>query len=99
MVLRRSTWHFGGIDHIAIGDARSDVASRMGARSVWHEAIGLATVYDALSGEQVTTIEHSAGPGDRDRHAGGTPCALSAPSSVYPDLLPGVPLKTMTPRP
>jgi hypothetical protein len=76
----------GGIDHVAIGEARSDFASRMGARSVWHEAMGMITVYDAWSGEEVTTLERSArARGIGDRHAGRN--ALRALGNVIGDAI------------
>jgi len=76
----------GGIDQVAFGEARSEFASRMRARSVWHEAIGVLTVYDAWSGKEITTLERSArARGIGDLNAGRN--ALRALGSVLGEAL------------
>ena len=43
----------GSIDLVAVGEMHSQFASRVGARSVWHEAKGTLTLYDVWSGAQL----------------------------------------------
>lgn len=58
----------GTIDLVAIGAFRSQFASRMGARSVWHEARGQVTVYDVWSGAKIgplTSTQRAVAIGER----------------------------------
>ncbi len=49
----------GRIDVVVSGDATSQLTSRMGSRSVYHEASTNLTVYDVWSGAPLATVEDS----------------------------------------
>lgn len=51
--------NFGAVDLVVVGEAHSDFASRMGARSLWHEAVGVLKIYDAWSGQEVGAVERT----------------------------------------
>ncbi len=50
----------GQLDLIAVGVLQSHFASQMGARSVWYEASGHLTIYDAWTGQKIAHFEDSA---------------------------------------
>ncbi|MEM6531151.1 MAG: hypothetical protein AAF654_00940 [Myxococcota bacterium] len=49
----------GRIDVLVAGRATSSLASRMGSRSVYHEASATLTLYDVWTGAEITTVERS----------------------------------------
>lgn len=50
----------GQLDVLLMGDLEVHFASQMGARSVWYEATGELTVYDAWTGRPVAVLKDSA---------------------------------------
>ncbi|MEL6341121.1 MAG: hypothetical protein AAFP04_00575 [Myxococcota bacterium] len=50
----------GRFDILVLGEASSQLTSRMGSRSVYHEATAELTLFDAWSGEPITTVKGTA---------------------------------------
>lgn len=50
----------GGIDILITGQATSALSSRMGSRSVYHEAHATLTLHDVWSGREISVLEQSA---------------------------------------